>query len=112
MAVRDDALLTPAVQKLLALADGPDAGLRGEAAALLASCPDHSPVVADALFALLDEDDPLTCLEAAYGLALRDDPRTAEAYRRIRDRGIGDADDHRWCKLWDWQYDKERSATE
>ncbi|MFF9759234.1 ankyrin repeat domain-containing protein [Streptomyces caelestis] len=110
MAVRDDALLAPAVQTLLALADGPDAELRRQAAALLASCPDHSPAVADALFALLDEDDPLTCLEAAYGLALRDDPRTAQAYRLVRDRDIGNADDHRWNRLWDWQYDKERSA--
>ncbi|MET9367978.1 hypothetical protein ABZY00_09000 [Streptomyces griseoflavus] len=111
-AVHDDALLSPAVQALLALADGPDAGLRGEAAALLAACPDRSPAVADALFALLDEADPLTCLEAAYGLALRDDPRATVAYQLIVDRGIGDADDHRWCRLWHWHYDRERAAAE
>ncbi len=112
VAVHDDALLSPAVRALLALAEGPDAGLRGEAAALLASCPDHSPAVADALFALLDEDDRLTLLEAAYGLALRDDPRTAEAYRRIRHLDIGHPDDHRWSRVWDWQYDRERAVTE
>ncbi|GGQ64904.1 hypothetical protein [Streptomyces pilosus] len=112
MAVHDDALLTPAVQALLALAGGPDAGLRGEAAALLAPCPDHSPAVADALFALLDEDDRLTRLEAAYGLALRDDPRTAEAYRRLKRLGLADPDDHRWSKVGDWQYAKDHPPAE
>ncbi|MFF1275657.1 hypothetical protein ACFVZC_19975 [Streptomyces marokkonensis] len=105
VAVGDDALLTPAVQALLALAEGPDTGLRGEAAALLASCRDRTPAVAETLFALLDEDDHLTRLEAAYGLALRDDPRTAEAIGRIGHDTF--ADDHRWCALWRWQYDKE-----
>lgn len=111
-AVDDDALLAPAVQTLLMLAEGPDTELRGEVAALLASCRDRTPAVADALVALLDEDEPLTRLEAAYGLALRDDPRTAEAYQRIKHIDRGGVDDHRWCKVWHWQYDRERSAAD
>ncbi len=111
VAVSDDTLLAPAVRALLVLAGSQDAGLRGEATALLASCRDRTPAVADALFALLDADDPLTCLEAAYGLALRDDPRTAEAYERVRHLDVGFADDHRWSKLWDWQWRNGRSVT-
>ncbi|GGX09755.1 hypothetical protein GCM10010297_34120 [Streptomyces malachitofuscus] len=111
VAVNDDALLTPAVRALLMLAEGPDAGPQGEATALLASCRDRTPAVADALVALLDADDPLICLEAAYGLALRDDPRTAEAYERVRHLGVGFTDDHRWSKLWDWQWKNGRAVT-
>ncbi|MFI8093934.1 hypothetical protein ACIF9R_37460 [Streptomyces sp. NPDC086080] len=50
----------------------------------------------------------LTRLEAAYGLALRDDPRTAEAIGRVGDDTF--ADDHRWCTLWRRQYDREHPA--
>lgn len=111
VAVNDGALLAPAVRALLMLAEGPDAGRQGEATALLTSCRDRTPAVADALAALLDADDPLTCLEAAYGLALRDDPRTAEAYERVRHLDVGFADDHRWSKLWDWQWKNGRTVT-
>ncbi|WP_055623486.1 hypothetical protein [Streptomyces sp. JHA19] len=46
--------------------------------------------VADALAGFLDRDDPVALLDAGYGLALRDDPRTAEEY------------DHRWDAVWEW----------
>ncbi|MEU9591151.1 ankyrin repeat domain-containing protein [Streptomyces sp. NPDC048219] len=111
VAVGDDPLLGPAVRALLMLAEDPDAGLRGEAAVLLASCRDRTPAVADALFALLDEDDQITRLEAAYGLALRDDPRTADAVERVGPLGDGFEEDHRWSRLWQWKWDKEHPAS-
>ncbi|WP_077801767.1 hypothetical protein [Streptomyces sp. JHA26] len=107
VAVGDD-LLAPVVRALLALAEGPDAELRGGAAVLLASCRDRTPAVADALFALLDEDHLLTRLEAAYGLALRDDPRTGEAIERVGPLGEGFREDHRVDALWDWTQRENR----
>ncbi|WP_318219394.1 HEAT repeat domain-containing protein [Streptomyces sp. SCL15-6] len=111
MAVGDDALLDPAVRALLRLAEDPDARLRGETAVLLASCRDRTPAVADALAALLHEDDQLVRLEAAYGLALRDDPRTAGAIERVGPLGDGFEEDHRWSRLWQWRRDKEHPAS-
>ncbi|MGW6472426.1 hypothetical protein [Streptomyces nigra] len=58
--------------------------------------------VADALAGFLDRDDPVALLEAGYGLALRDDPRTAEAYLRIRSVGAVHEYDHRWDAVWEW----------
>ncbi|MFE7638147.1 ankyrin repeat domain-containing protein [Kitasatospora sp. NPDC057518] len=58
-------------------------GLRHAAASVLAPSADRTPEVADALAALLDVDDRPVRLEAACGLALRDDPRTAEAVDRL-----------------------------
>ncbi|KOT35308.1 hypothetical protein ADK41_25475 [Streptomyces caelestis] len=75
---------------------------------VLASCRALTPDAAETLLALLDEDDHLTRPEAAYGLALRDDPRTAEAIGRIGHESF--ADDHRWCTLWRRRYDKEHPA--
>ncbi|MFG3548114.1 hypothetical protein [Streptomyces sp. NPDC047725] len=108
VAVSDAGLLAPAVRALTGLAGGPDARLRGEAAALLASCRDRTPAVADALFALLDDDDRITRLEAAYGLALRDDPRTAGAIDRVGPLGSAFVDDHRGSALWRWAREKAR----
>ncbi|MFD9029931.1 ankyrin repeat domain-containing protein [Streptomyces sp. NPDC059567] len=70
-------------EALLALARDPDPGVRGGTAATFATGPDRSPAVADMLWRLLDEDEQLVRLEAAYGLALRDDPRTEDAYERV-----------------------------
>ncbi|MGV9640987.1 HEAT repeat domain-containing protein [Streptomyces sp. NPDC003514] len=105
VAVRDYGLLPEAVQELLRLVGEPDPETHGAAASHLASCPDRTPAVADALAALLDSDDPLTLLEAGHGLALRDDPRTAEAYRRIRSVGAVHEHDHRWDAIWEWTWD-------
>ncbi|MFB6938157.1 hypothetical protein [Streptomyces chartreusis] len=42
-------------------------------------------------------------LEAAYGLALRDDPRTADAIERVGPLGPGFEHDHRASGLWWWE---------
>lgn len=44
-------------------------------------------------------------------LALRDDPRTAVAYRVIAERRMGDPDEHRWSRVWDRQYAKEHPGS-
>lgn len=72
-----------------------EAGMRGEAAAALASSPDRTLALSDAQAASLGEDNHIVRLEAAYGLALRDDPRTAEAIERIGPLGDGFEHDHR-----------------
>ncbi|MFD7386923.1 HEAT repeat domain-containing protein [Streptomyces sp. NPDC059852] len=105
VALRHAGLLPEAVQQLLRLAEDPDPDLHTPAASHLASCPDRTPAVADALAALLDPDDPPTLLEAGYGLALRDDPRTAEAYHRIRSAHAVPEYDHRWNAVWHWAWD-------
>ncbi|MFC9848647.1 HEAT repeat domain-containing protein [Streptomyces sp. NPDC060223] len=106
----DDLLLPEITQALLLLTEDPDADLRGAAAAALASSRHRTPAVADALAALLDEDNQLLRLEAAYGLALRDDPRTAEAIERVGPLGDGFEHDHRAEELWRWRWRKENSA--
>ncbi|MFE0380412.1 HEAT repeat domain-containing protein [Streptomyces inhibens] len=83
----------------------PDAaGVRGAAAAALAGSRDRTPAVADALAALLDDDDQLVRLEAAYGLARRDDPRTDEAIERVGPLGAAFEHDHRAGALWQWKW--------
>ncbi|MFB7244346.1 hypothetical protein CW362_19650 [Streptomyces populi] len=105
-----DADLLPEITRtLLSLVSGPDADVRGAVAAALAGSPDRTPVVADALAALLGEDDQLVRLEAAYGLALRDDPRTAEAIERVGPLGDGFEHDHRADELWRWRWRKEKA---
>ncbi|MFC9312943.1 HEAT repeat domain-containing protein [Streptomyces nigra] len=101
-AASDADLAQEAVPQLLLLAEEPKPELHAPAAALLASCPDRSPAVADALAGFLDRDDPVALLDAGYGLALRDDPRTAEAYLRIRSVGAVHEYDHRWDAVWEW----------
>ncbi|MFE9487498.1 HEAT repeat domain-containing protein [Streptomyces sp. NPDC006641] len=70
-----DGLAPETVPALLRLARDPDARVRAAAAVAPAASRDRSPAVADALMTLLDEDDQLVRLEAAYGLSRRDDPR-------------------------------------
>ncbi|MFE2531558.1 hypothetical protein [Streptomyces sp. NPDC059371] len=110
--MRDDALLPEITRALLLLTEDPDAGPRGAAVAALAGSRDRTPAVADALAGLLDEDDQLVRLEAAYGLALRDDPRTAEAIERVGPLGDGFEHDHRADELWRWRWRKENAAAE
>ncbi|MFD3926289.1 ankyrin repeat domain-containing protein [Streptomyces sp. NPDC058614] len=109
VSMRDDDLLPEITQGLLLLTEDPDAP-RGAAAAALAGSRDRTPAVAHALAALLDEDNQLIRLEAAYGLALRDDPRTAEAIERVGPLGDGFEHDHRADELWRWRWRKDNSA--
>lgn len=110
VSMRDDDLLPEITQALLLLIEDPDADPRGAAAAALAGSRDRTPAVADALAALLDEDNQLVRLEAAYGLALRDDPRTAEAIERVGPLGDGFEHDHRADELRRWRWRKDNSA--
>ncbi|MEV8125309.1 HEAT repeat domain-containing protein [Streptomyces sp. NPDC085944] len=100
--LQDDALLAPAAEELVRLAEGPYEQLRGGVAEALASSRARTPAVADALAALLADGNHLVRLEAAYGLALRDDPRTGEAIERVGPLGVGFEHDHRVDALWDW----------
>ncbi|MFD6193102.1 hypothetical protein [Streptomyces sp. NPDC060275] len=106
--LRDDALLAPAAEELVRLAEGPHEELRGGVAEALASSRDRTPAVADALAALLADGNQLVRLEAAYGLALRDDPRTGEAIERVGPLGVGFEHDHRVSALWDWAWEGDR----
>jgi hypothetical protein len=108
--MRDSDLIPEITRALLLLAKAPDADVRGAAAVALAGSPDRTPAVADALAASLDEDNQLVRLEAAYGLALRDDPRTAEAIERVGPLGDGFEHDHRADELWRWRRRKDNSA--
>jgi len=56
---------------------------------------------------LLGHDNQLVRLEAAYGLALRDDPRTEEAIERVGPLGPGFEDDHRASEFWRWRWRKK-----
>ncbi|WP_217169852.1 HEAT repeat domain-containing protein [Streptomyces sp. AC512_CC834] len=100
--LEDDTLLAPAAVELIHLVAGPYDDLRYTAAGALASSRDRTPAVADALATLLDESAQLVRLEAAYGLALRDDPRTGEAIERVGTLDSGFEYDHRARALWDW----------
>ncbi|MFD5965989.1 HEAT repeat domain-containing protein [Streptomyces sp. NPDC058783] len=106
--LQDDALLAPAAEELVRLAEGPYEQLRGGVAEALASSRARMPAVADALAALLADGNQLVRLEAAYGLALRDDPRTGEAIERVGPLGVGFEHDHRVDALWDWNRDNNR----
>lgn len=102
----DDTLVPEATRALLSLTEDPDTGLRAEVATALADSPARTPAVADALAALLDDDDRLVRLAAAYGLLLRDDPRTAEAIERVGPLGEDFQHDHRADALWRWAWRK------
>ncbi|WOX25293.1 HEAT repeat domain-containing protein [Streptomyces solicathayae] len=95
-------------EALLSLLRDPE--VRGRAATGLAACGDGTPAVADALYALLDEEDLLLRLEVAYGLAKRNDPRTEEAYRRVGPTGPGFEDDHRLGEHF-WYRERQRNAS-
>jgi hypothetical protein len=70
--------------------------------------------VAQALVALVDEEDVLTRLNAAYGLLLRDDPRTDEAIERVGPLGAGFEHDHRASafrrRQWEKDQQKEKAS--
>ncbi|WP_371678040.1 HEAT repeat domain-containing protein [Streptomyces sp. NBC_01276] len=68
---------------LLALLRDADPRVRHRAVRATARGSDCSPEVTEALAELLDADEQDVRLSAAYGLAVRDDPRTAEAYARV-----------------------------
>jgi hypothetical protein len=106
----DDDLLPEITRALLLLADDREADARSAAAVTLANSRIRTPAVADALVALLDHDNQLVRLEAAYGLALRDDPRTGEAIDRVGPLGPGFKDDHRASEFWWWQWRKKNPA--
>ncbi|KUN55584.1 hypothetical protein AQJ46_49150 [Streptomyces canus] len=110
--MRDDDLLSETTRALRLLNEDPDAVPRGVAVAALAGSRDGTPAVADALAELLDDDNQLVRLEAAYGLALRDDPRTAKAIERVGPLGDGLEHHHRASALWQWRWQKENSADE
>ncbi|MER7578397.1 hypothetical protein [Kitasatospora sp. NPDC097691] len=68
---------------LLTLVGEESADVRAVAGVVLATSEDRTPEVADAPAALVDEEDRITRREAGYGLAVRDDPRTAVALERL-----------------------------
>ncbi|MFG2941898.1 ankyrin repeat domain-containing protein [Streptomyces sp. NPDC048282] len=109
---RDADLLPDGTRTLLALTGVPEAGVRIAAAAELSRPLDRTPAdaVADGLAALLTDDSQLVRLEAAHGLALRDDPRTAEAIERVGPLGDGFEHDHRADGLWQWKWRKAHPA--
>ncbi|MFI8201659.1 HEAT repeat domain-containing protein [Streptomyces sp. NPDC085937] len=68
----------------------------------------RSPAVADALFSLTGSGDFTTRLNAALGLVLRKDPRTAEAVARLGPTPPGYEDDHRLHAIWRWEREREQ----
>ncbi|MCX4677107.1 HEAT repeat domain-containing protein [Streptomyces sp. NBC_01433] len=105
--LRDEELLPEIIQALILLAEDTESGRRGAAATLLAESGDRTPAVADALAALLDDGSQLVRLEAAHGLLLRDDPRTAEAIERVGPLDAGFEHDHRADALRQWMWRRE-----
>ncbi|WP_432188839.1 HEAT repeat domain-containing protein [Streptomyces sp. Tue6028] len=97
-----------ATRELLVPARDPHPDVRGVAAEAPAASRDDTCAVADALAALLGEDDRSVRLAAAHGLARRDDPRTAEAIERVGPLGPVFAEDHRARGLWSWKRERER----
>ncbi|MFE9566218.1 HEAT repeat domain-containing protein [Streptomyces sp. NPDC006487] len=62
------------------------------------------PEVAELLVRCLDSDDLDVRLGAALGLAVRDDPRTPEAYAKVGPLGPEYEHDHRADGLWRWKW--------
>ncbi|MFD5510811.1 hypothetical protein ACFWIB_23990 [Streptomyces sp. NPDC127051] len=89
---------------VLGLVRDPDPGVRATAAAVLAAGDDRTPEATEALVALLAEEDQELRLEGAYGLALREDPRTREAYERVGPLGPEYEHDHRMDGPWRWRH--------
>ncbi|MGW2627880.1 HEAT repeat domain-containing protein [Streptomyces chattanoogensis] len=108
--MHDDELLPEITQALLLMAEDPDPDLRAAAAGTLAGSRDRTPAVANALATLLDEDDQLVRLEATYGLALRNDPRTDEAIDRVGPLDAAFEHDHRANALWRWRWRNDNST--
>ncbi|MDX3536319.1 ankyrin repeat domain-containing protein [Streptomyces sp. MB09-01] len=93
---------------LVSLFRDPDPQVRSTASYAVASGRDRSPAVTEALFGLLAADEQMMRLNGAFGLALRDDPRTPEAYGRVGPQGREYEHDHRWDGLWRWSIRNER----
>ncbi|MFD7033302.1 HEAT repeat domain-containing protein [Streptomyces sp. NPDC059917] len=96
---------TPRTREVLLglLGDPEHAVRRATAKALAGSRHQDTEAVTRALLALLDEEDQLLRLEGAFGLALRDDPRTPEAYERVGPLGPEFEHDYRADGLWRWK---------
>ncbi|MFI5866586.1 HEAT repeat domain-containing protein [Streptomyces sp. NPDC051546] len=62
------------------------------------------PEVAELLVRCLDSEDQDVRLSAAHGLAVRDDPRTPDAYAKVGPLGPGYENDHRPDGLWRWKF--------
>ncbi|MEU8464808.1 HEAT repeat domain-containing protein [Streptomyces sp. NPDC029003] len=75
--------------------------------ALRAAAYDRSPETAEALLELLGAGEREVRLGAAYALAVRDHPGTAEAYERVGPLGPEYADDPRAAGLWRWRLRNE-----
>ncbi|MCX4804909.1 ankyrin repeat domain-containing protein [Streptomyces sp. NBC_01214] len=88
----------------------PHSPARGGAAEALADSDDRTADATELLQALLDADDRILRLVGAYGLALRDHPRTPEAYARVQELGPIYLPDHRANALTDWRLRNEPSA--
>jgi methionyl-tRNA formyltransferase len=86
-----------AIEALIELSADPDPGIRDWATfALGALAPADTPALREALAARLDDDDPDTAVEAIHGLALRGDPRAAEA--ALRQLGAGGSGRGLWSR--------------
>ncbi|MET7597809.1 MULTISPECIES: HEAT repeat domain-containing protein [unclassified Streptomyces] len=97
--------LVPVIRdRLLTLLRDPHPDVRAAAAASLSTSHDRAAPVTEALAALLDEEDQALRLEAAYALALRDDPRTEEAYERVGPLRPDLRDDHRASEHWRYRW--------
>lgn len=88
---------------LLALLHDDDRHVVRRAVLATARGADRSPEVTEALLRLLGAEEQDTRLSAAYGLALRDDPRTPEAYARVGALGPEHEHDYRADGLWRWK---------
>ncbi|MFF9343845.1 hypothetical protein ACF1CG_29315 [Streptomyces sp. NPDC014773] len=82
-------------------------------AAVAHSAAGHPEEVADALAALLDEDDSETRLNAAFGLLRSNDPRTGEAIGRVgRPPHPAYEHDHRLSAFYEWEREEGSRAAE
>ncbi|MGW2271392.1 HEAT repeat domain-containing protein [Streptomyces yangpuensis] len=89
---------------LLALLADADPRVARRAARATAWGADRSPEITEALVRLLDAEDRDVRLSAAYGMALRDDPRTVEAYARVGRLDRPEYEhDPRADGLWRWK---------
>ncbi|MFB7553143.1 hypothetical protein [Streptomyces sp. NPDC056154] len=79
---------------------------------MTAASVDPAPAVADALAALLDEDDRIVRSEAAFGLSRRDDPRTGRAIERVGPLDPAFEHDHRARGLREWSRRKKNATDE
>ncbi|MFB6863259.1 HEAT repeat domain-containing protein [Streptomyces virginiae] len=88
----------------------PHSPVRGAAAEALAESDDRTADATALLLAVLDSDDRIVRLIGAYGLALRDDPYTPQAYARVEELGRIYRPDHRANALEDWRRRNEPPA--